>query len=95
MRLASRGREGQREVATLARARDLLASGLTFERTLAVLRTDPQTPATVQESRALALPELAQALQVIADQRQQLADLDRRVQELENRRPFWARLLGR
>jgi DNA-binding transcriptional MerR regulator len=94
------GRVGRRlyapeDLAILARAKELLASGLTFERALTVLRTEPEPGpaalAAVQDNRALAVPELVQAIQVIADQKTKLDDLEARVSELEKsrRRRWW------
>ena len=85
------------DVATLARARDLLASGLTFDRTLATLQTEPEPqPLAVQEPRALATSDLGRALLTIADQTDRLDILERRISDLENRpqdRPRWLRWL--
>jgi len=96
------GRIGRRlynaqDVATLARARDLLRSGLTVSRTLDVLRTEPQPP-VVQEPRALATGDMGRSLVTLAtlatDQRDAIANLEARVAALE-RRPWWRRLFGR
>lgn len=94
---AASGRVGMRryapsDVAILARARDLLApGGRTFSEVLTILRTEQPQPLVAQEPRDLATPDLARALVILADQKDQLADLQRRVSDLESRdrRPWW------
>ena len=103
---ASSGRVGRRlynpaDVQTLARARDLLAGGLTFERTLAVLRTEPEPLAVVDPGQLAQTGDVARALVAVVDlaaeQRQRLEDLERRVQDLECEKapPWWRRFLER
>jgi len=87
MRMYSR-----RDVQTLRQIQAMLAGGLSYEQIedrLGVV----ELPAVIPEPQSKALevlPKLAEALTVIANQRNRLDDLEARLEALERRRAWWA-----
>ena len=90
------------DLETLARVKTLLDSGLTFDSAATALLTSeaPETlPAVLDPGHLAESGDVGRALVAITDlaisQRQQLADLETRVSDLESRAPFWLRWFRR